>query len=367
MLYMYAQARYDAKTMNTGAMTKECSTYDDGIPFCTYSGKVDHLTYDIIFDNSSYGYGNIVNFPEVRKRAILRSESGKKDIEVNYTLQEGQDEDDISIYSTYGGGNADDIYGNLKGSALQTIYDIKIKDDFYVSVRALDFDVNLGNLKFDNDPTGIYKVDAQGKVTQIVQKDIKKGTLISMCAINDHLAVVEEEGGKLYGRLYSTEGKLLDEIRLEMDLDQISKVMVSEDQGTLLFQLQSLYDTMKYTIVVYDVKDDAFQKLDRIVMDIHTDTSMYGSYSLYTSMHYDRGKQILYSIQLNDDNGLYVSAQTNKKVLYNSFLYGDYNDDTYLALSDATSSNSYDNIIFSFLNTQRRRLRDLTSPLDGGA
>ncbi|WP_418903124.1 hypothetical protein, partial [Thomasclavelia ramosa] len=68
---MYAQARYDAKTMNTGAMTKECSTYDDGIPFCTYSGKVDHLTYDIIFDNSSYGYGNIVNFPEVRKRAIL--------------------------------------------------------------------------------------------------------------------------------------------------------------------------------------------------------------------------------------------------------------------------------------------------------
>ena len=28
MLYMYAQARYDAKTMNTGAMTKECSTYD---------------------------------------------------------------------------------------------------------------------------------------------------------------------------------------------------------------------------------------------------------------------------------------------------------------------------------------------------
>lgn len=367
MLYMYAQARYDAKTMNTGAMTKECSTYDDGIPFCTYSGKVDHLTYDIIFDNSRYGYGNIVNFPEVRKRAILRSESGKKDIEVNYSLQEGQDEDDISIYSTYGGGNADDIYGNLKGSALQTIYDIKIKDDFYVSVRALDFDVNLGNLKFDNDPTGIYKVDPQGKVTQIVQKDIKKGTLISMCAINDHLAVVEEEGGKLYGRLYSTEGKLLDEIRLEMDLDQISKVMVSEDQGTLLFQLQSLYDTMKYTVVVYDVKDDAFQKLDRIVMDIHTDTSMYGSYSLYTSMHYDRGKQILYSIQLNDDNGLYVSAQTNKKVLYNSFLYGDYNDDTYLALSDATSSNSYDNIIFSFLNTQRRRLRDLTSPLDGGA
>ena len=154
---------------------------------------------------------------------------------------------------------------------------------------------------------------------------------------------------------------------MEMDLDQISKVMVSEDQGTLLFQLQSLYDTMKYTIVVYDVKDDAFQKLDRIVMDIHTDTSMYGSYSLYTSMHYDRGKQILYSIQLNDDNGLYVSAQTNKKVLYNSFLYGDYNDDTYLALSDATSSNSYDNIVFSFLNTQRRRLRDLTSPLDGGA
>lgn len=295
----------------------------------------------------------------------MRSKSGKKEIEVNYTLQEGQGEDDIYIYSTYGGGNADDIYGNLKGSALQTIYDVKIEDDFFVSVSALDFDVNLGNLKFDNDPTGIYKVDSQGKVTQIVQKDIKKGTLISMCAMNNHLAVVEEEDGKLYGRLYSTEGKLLDEIRLEMDLDQIGKVMVSEDQGTLLFQLQSIYDNMKYTVVMYDVKDDAFQKLDRIVMETQTDTSMYRACGLYISMHYDRRKQILYGIQMNDDNGLYVSAQTNKKVLYNSFLYGDYNDDTYLALSDAASSNSYENIVFSFLNTQRRRLSDLISPLDG--
>jgi len=232
-------------------------------------------------------------------------------------------------------------------------------------VSALDFDVNLGNLKFDNDPTGIYKVDSQGKVTQIVQKDIKKGTLISMCAMDNHLAVVEEEDGKLYGRLYSTEGRLLDEIRLEMDLDQIGKVMVSEDQGTLLFQLQSIYDIMKYTVVMYDVKDDAFQKLDRMVMETQTNTSMYGSYGLYISLHYDRSKQILYSIQMNDDNGLYVSAQTNKKVLYNSFLYGDYNDDTYLALSDAASSNSYENIVFSFLNTQRRRLSDLISPLDG--
>ena len=285
---------------------------------------------------------------------------GKKEIEVNYTLQEGQSEDDIYIYSTYGGGNADDIYGNLKGSALQTIYDVKIEDDFFVSVSALDFDVNLGNLKFDNDPTGIYKVDSQGKVTQIVHKDIKKGTLISMCAMDNHLAVVEEEDSKLYGRLYSTEGKLLDEIRLEMDLDQIGKVMVSEDQGTLLFQLQSIYDNMKYTVVMYDVKDNAFQKLDRMVMETQTNTSMYGSYGLYISMHYDRRKQILYSIQMNDDNGLYVSAQTNKKVLYNSFLYGDYNDDTYLALSDAASSNSYENIVFSFLNTQRRRLSDLS-------
>ena len=48
MLYMSIQARYDAETMNPGAMTKECSTYDNGIPFCTYSGKVDHLTYDIM-------------------------------------------------------------------------------------------------------------------------------------------------------------------------------------------------------------------------------------------------------------------------------------------------------------------------------
>lgn len=100
-------------------------------------------------------------------------------------------------------------------------------------------------------------------------------------------------------------------------------------------------------------------------METQTNTSMYGSYGLYISLHYDRSKQILYSIQMNDDNGLYVSAQTNKKVLYNSFLYGDYNDDTYLALSDAASSNSYENIVFSFLNTQRRRLSDLISPLDG--
>ena len=31
MLYMSIQARYDAETMNPGAMTKECSTYDNGI------------------------------------------------------------------------------------------------------------------------------------------------------------------------------------------------------------------------------------------------------------------------------------------------------------------------------------------------
>ncbi|MCB6289017.1 hypothetical protein LI276_23320, partial [[Clostridium] scindens] len=64
---MSIQARYDAETMNPGAMTKECSTYDNGIPFCTYSGKVDHLTYDIIIDNSDYGYGNTVNFPKTKK------------------------------------------------------------------------------------------------------------------------------------------------------------------------------------------------------------------------------------------------------------------------------------------------------------
>lgn len=115
---------------------------------------------------------------------------------------------------------------------------------------------------------------------------------------------------------------------IEMDLDQIGKVMVSEIRYTVISASIDLR-YHEYTVVMYDVKDDAFQKLDRMVMETQTNTSMYGSYGLYISLHYDRSKQILYSIQMNDDNGLYVSAQTNKRFCITAFC-GDYNDDTYL-------------------------------------
>lgn len=362
MVYMDIRARYDAKTMNTGDMKKECMTYNDGKPYCTYSDKVDHLTYDMIISLSN-GYGNSKTFPEYKKSTLMRTKNGKKDIEINYMLDENRTEEDIYLYSTFGGGNADDIYGNLKGNGEQTLYDVKIKEDFYVSVRALDFDANLSNAKLDKDPTGIYRVDPQGRVTQIVQKDVQKGTLISMCAFKNRLAVIEEEGGRLYGRLYSTEGKLLDEVRLEMDLDQISNTMVTTDRETLMFQLASLYESEKYTVVLYDVKDDAFQKLDRIVTDLHKGSSMYGNYSLNFVMQYDRRKQVLYSIQMWNDSDLYVTAQTNKKILYDSFLYGDYSDDKQLALAETLStSGSYQNFVSFLLNTQKRKLSYLIVP-----
>ena len=220
--------------------------------------------------------------------------------------------------------------------------------------------MNFDLVEFDKDPTGIYKIDKAGKVSQILSMNVKKETILYMTAFKERLAAVVEKNGKLYGHLYSTNGKLLDEFLFEEELNQTNSLMLYAEEDALMYIQEPIYNSMERDVRIYDISDNKLKQIDRMVLAEKQITALDG-FMIDAILHYDRTKGVLYSI-VNNNTTLSITAQNKKKVLYSSSLFGDYSDDDKLALADTvelTTANAYEKIISDFLNTQKRNIFDI--------
>ena len=262
--------------------------------------------------------------------------------------------------TTFSDGNADDKYGNLKNYEASRASIAKIHDDTYISIGALQFDVNFDLVEFDKDPTGIYKIDKAGKVSQILSMNVKKETILYMTTFKERLAAVVEKNGKLYGRLYSTDGKLLDEFLFEEELNQINSLMLYAEEDALMIIQEPIYNSIEREVRIYDISDNKLKQIDRMVL-VEKQIMASNGFVMNAILHYDQAKGVLYSI-VNNNTTLSITAQNKKEVLYSSSLFGDYSDDDKLALADTlelTTANAYEKIISDFLNTQKRNIFDI--------
>ncbi|MCR0264117.1 hypothetical protein MKC73_09410 [[Clostridium] innocuum] len=353
---------YDQETMPISDNVLNCDTYySDGAPVCSYEADLKQLSYEIVFeqyDTSGKKAEKLKN--NYTNTYTLLAKSGKKDIPVTYNEAYIRGKKQMYIRTTFSNGNADDKYGNLKVYEASKASVAKIQDDTYISIGALQFDVNFDMVDFDKDPTGIYKIDKAGKVSQILSMNVKKETILYMTAFKERLAAVVEKNGKLYGHLYSTNGKLLDEFLFEEELNQTNSLMLYAEEDALMYIQEPIYNSMERDVRIYDISDNKLKQIDRMVLAEKQITASDG-FMIDAILHYDRTKGILYSI-VNNITTLNITAQNKKKVLYSSSLFGDYSDDDKLALADTvelTTANAYEKIISDFLNTQKRNIFDI--------
>lgn len=359
---------YDAKTMPMSEIEKNCEGYDqDGAQYCTYAANLDHLSYTVTIGRYSqyngYAYKKETREKEFNKTFTVKTKNGKKEIPVTYNKNTNNDE--IYIYTSFSYGNADDKYGNLRNNGSYATPSVTIGEEGFTFIGALQFDVNFNVVEFEEDPTGIYRIDKDGNVTQVIAMDVKKETILAMEAFKENLVTIVEKNGKLYGRLYSTAGKLLDEFQFKEDLSQTGQIGIIQEKEQVIFVQEPIYDSQNREVTIYDVQDDEFTRMDQLILPIANLTTnvMFNDIIL----HYDQDKKMLYAIS-NEQSSLIVMALNNKKILYSSRLFGDYGDDEKLALPQAgelIGSNAYENAVSHLLNTQKRTIYDIHLQQDG--
>lgn len=356
------------KMMPISEENMNCTTfYNNGTPICVFETALNQLTYTITFEQYKVDSDYLKEVTSVHTvHAKVVSKNGNANIPVTYQKNEYNGKEEITAEVTSQNGNADDRYGNLKNYGPSEAQSVRIQDDSFLCIGALQFSVNFDDVKFEKDPTGIYRINKAGKVTQIVSTDVEKETILYMKAFKEKLIAIVEKGGYLYSRLYSTDGKLLDEFKFKEGLDQTNSMMLYPEHDTILFIQESIYDSTDQETLIYDIQNNKFVQIDRMILADSKAMKMNG-YPIDSIFHYDTGKGVLYLI-VNENSNLIISAQNNKKILYSSRLFGDYGDDEKLALPQAgelIGSNAYENAVSHLLNTQKRTIYDIHLQQDG--
>ncbi len=359
---------YNEKAMPMDDVHSNCDSYNQTGDFgCTYETSLARLSYDVTIQlhrvegNKLRAVGK-----KFANHYIVKSKDGNPTIPVSYYAEEIDGEQRFFVNTGFSMGNADDRYGNLKEYGAESAPVVNIDQTSFTAIGALQFQVNFDQVEFEKDPTGIYRVDPTGTLTRIVTTDVKKETIVRMKAFKGKLVTIVEKGGKLYVRLYSTQGKQLDEFQLPRDLSQTSKIMLQAEENHILIVQEPIYDSNRREVLIYDVNKERIALLDRMVLlspflgDIESEFPD-------SLIHYEEKTGVLYTL-VQVDFELYVTAQKKDKALYSSTLLGDYTDDSKLALPDTTqitTGNAYENIMSYVLNTQKRTLQNLRLVQDG--
>ena len=172
----------------------------------------------------------------------------------------------------------------------------------------------------------------------------------------------------MYVRVYSTQGKQLDEFQLPKELTQTSRIMLQTEGNHILIVQEPIYDSNRREVLIYGLNKERIALIDHLVLlspflgDIESEYPD-------SLIHYEEKTGVLYTL-VQDNFELYVTAQKKDKALYSSTVLGDYMDDSRLDLPDTTplSGNSaYENIVGFLLNTQKRTLQNLSIVQDGAS
>lgn len=114
----------------------------------------------------------------------------------------------IPIYSSQGGASAYNhkIYPKV----------VKIGEKYYVTITTNEFCIGSGGIyRIDGFEHFNYEKDLVGKVTKIVDVDLKGGKLkvIGLEPVSDKLLLLLIDNNKLVVQLYDTDGNFLDELK----------------------------------------------------------------------------------------------------------------------------------------------------------
>lgn len=361
---------YNEKTMPMDDAHGNCDSYDQTGDFgCTYETSLERLSYDVTIQRQRIE-GNKLRAvgKKFTKHYIVKSKDGKASIPVSYHAEEIDGEQRFFVNTGFSMGNADDRYGDLKEYSAESAPIVNIEQTSFTAIGALQFQVNFDQVEFEKDPTGIYRVDPYGTITRIVTTDVNKETIIRMKAFKGKLVTIVEKGGKLYVRVYSTQGKQLDEFQLPKELTQTSRIMLQTEGNHILIVQEPIYDSNRREVLIYGLNKERIALIDHLVLlspflgDIESEYPD-------SLIHYEEKTGVLYTL-VQDNFELYVTAQKKDKALYSSTVLGDYMDDSRLDFPDTTplSGNSaYENIVGFLLNTQKRTLQNLSIVQDGAS
>ena len=360
---------YNEKTMTMDDAHGNCDSYDQTGDFgCTYETSLERLSYDVTIQRQRIE-GNKLRAvgKKFTKHYIVKSKDGKPSIPVSYHAEEINGEQRFFVNTGFSMGNADDRYGDLKEYSAESAPIVNIEQTSFTAIGALQFQVNFDQVEFEKDPTGIYRIEESGKLTQLVPMDVNRETVLYMEAFQGKLIAVVEKNGYLYGRAYSSKGVLLDEFQFSFDLQNTNRMMLLPEKEHVLFVQEPVYDGNNRGLLIYGMEQEQFKQIDHMPLNGLNITDISGNYA-NTLLHYKKDTGILHIVVNDDGKALYVAAQTNKKLLYRSTLLGDYTDDSKLVLPDATqitTGNAYENIMSYVLNTQKRTLQNLRLVQDG--
>ena len=362
--------KYDEKTMPMSEEKKQMDAVFDSDEAVAYENKIDRLAYEIVIRRHHVeGDALLSDGEEYKQLFTVKTKNGKRDLTVTYNQESVGGEEHFYVYPQPSIGNADDKYGNLKNYGFLNAPIVKLGEESFTAIGALQFQVNFNEVEFDKDPTGIYRIEENGRVTQIVPMDVKKETVLYMEAFQGNLLAVVEKNGYLYGRAYSSKGVLLDEFPFSFNLQETNRIMLLPEKEHILFVQEAVYAQENRNLLIYGMEQERFKLIDQMTLNGGNITDISGNYA-NTLLHYKKDTEVLYIVINDDGKSLYVVAQTNKKLLYSSSLLGDYTDDSKLALPDTiqiASGNAYENIMSYVLNTQKRTIQGLRFVEEGAS
>ncbi|NLM74845.1 MAG: hypothetical protein GX187_01980 [Clostridiaceae bacterium] len=182
------------------------------------TGEFSEYGEDVILKTTIYAdevdyYCNISLFDDLFKKAIFKTGISRKSDRKEFMFEEERvyikkENEMIPIYSSQGGASAYNhkIYPKV----------VKIGEKYYVTITTNEFCIGSGGIyRIDGFEHFNYEKDLVGKVTKIVDVDLKGGKLkvIGLEPVSDKLLLLLIDNNKLVVQLYDTDGNFLDELK----------------------------------------------------------------------------------------------------------------------------------------------------------
>lgn len=240
-------------------------------------------------------------------------------LEMNFDIQ-GYDGSDIEIYDGLRS-TRKKTFTNMNKSDTSELQNDKYSF-FYISPAGFNF--NTKNVKFSKPIGGIYRIDHQKNVKQIVEADLDQTLIYKVALLEDKLYAIIENKGSLYIQQYDENGNILKQQKLGIE-EELAEAEINFYEGNILLHTSLVDDILnkRTTIINFDNFriEKTFDYMDK------------GSESMYK---YKDGKLTIVS---SDYSNLYIRVIQEEKTLYDSEFFGDYQDDQKITMSAGNTIN----------------------------